>query len=92
MFVAQDAYEEMIQNLCGIFDTNCFELFPTGAGDTISGIIPPPGLLQDLGIQFFLWFFESILYSFQPFFTVFYMFMSFLGIYPAAAMMMHSTV
>jgi hypothetical protein len=53
-----------VQTLCGIFDTNCFELFPSGAGDTISGkfiqymfigilfscmtITPPPARLHRL--------------------------------------------
>ena len=37
----QDSTEEKIHTLCGIFDTNCFELFPTGAGDIISGYSYP---------------------------------------------------
>ena len=36
----------MIQRLCGIFDTNCFELCPSGAGDTISGIFPAAAMMM----------------------------------------------
>ena len=36
----------MIQSLCGIFDTNCFELCPSGAGDTISGIFPAAAMMM----------------------------------------------
>lgn len=45
-FKLQDAHEDMIQNLCGIFDTNCFELCPSGAGDTISGIFPAAAMMM----------------------------------------------
>ena len=37
LYKIQEAHEDMLQNLCGIFDTNCFELCPSGAGDTLSG-------------------------------------------------------
>ena len=39
LYKIQEAHEDMVQNLCGIFDTNCFELCPSGAGDTLSGMI-----------------------------------------------------
>ena len=39
LYKIQEAHEDMIQDLCGIFDTNCFELCPSGAGDTLSGIV-----------------------------------------------------
>merc|ERR1719347_2387565 len=45
-FKLQEAHEDMIQNLCGIFDTNCFEMFPTGAGDTVSGIFPNAAMMM----------------------------------------------
>ena len=45
-FKLQEAHEDMIQNLCGIFDTNCFEIFPSGAGDTLSAIFPNAAMMM----------------------------------------------
>ena len=42
----QDAHDKMLQTLCGIFDTNCFELCPSGAGDTISGVFPAAAMMM----------------------------------------------
>lgn len=42
----QDGQENMIQTFCGIFDTNCFELCPSGAGDSISGIFPSASMMM----------------------------------------------
>ena len=42
----QEAHDGMLQNLCGIFDTNCFELCPSGAGDTLSGIFPAAAMMM----------------------------------------------
>ena len=42
----QEAHDEMVQNLCGIFDTNCFELCPSGAGDAISGVFPTAAMMM----------------------------------------------
>ena len=46
LYKMQEANVEMLQNLCGIFDTNCFELCPSGAGDTISGIFPSAAMMM----------------------------------------------
>ena len=46
LYKMQEANSEMIQTLCGIFDTNCFELCPSGAGDTISGIFPAAAMMM----------------------------------------------
>ena len=46
LYKMQEANSEMIQTLCGIFDTNCFELCPSGAGDTISGIFPSAAMMM----------------------------------------------
>jgi hypothetical protein len=45
-FKLQEAHEDMIQNLCGIFDTNCFEICPSGAGDTLSAIFPAAAMMM----------------------------------------------
>ena len=45
-FILQDAHDKMLQTLCGIFDTNCFELCPSGAGDTISGVFPAAAMMM----------------------------------------------
>merc|ERR1712004_501998 len=42
----QEAHEDMIQNLCGIFDTNCFEICPSNAGDTLSAIFPNAAMMM----------------------------------------------
>jgi len=42
----QEAHDDMLQTLCGIFDTNCFELCPSGAGDTISGVFPSAAMMM----------------------------------------------
>jgi len=46
LYKIQEAHEDMLQNLCGIFDTNCFELCPSGAGDTLSGIFPSAAMMM----------------------------------------------
>jgi len=46
LYKIQEAHEDMVQNLCGIFDTNCFELCPSGAGDTLSGIFPSAAMMM----------------------------------------------
>ena len=46
LYKMQEANYEMLQNLCGIFDTNCFELCPSGAGDSISGIFPSAAMMM----------------------------------------------
>merc|ERR1719312_2094307 len=46
LYKIQEAHEDMMQNLCGIFDTNCFELCPSGAGDTLSGIFPSAAMMM----------------------------------------------
>ena len=45
-FKLQEAHEDMIQNLCGIFDTNCFEICPSNAGDTLSAIFPNAAMMM----------------------------------------------
>ena len=45
-YVLKFPTSEMIQTLCGIFDTNCFELCPSGAGDTISGVFPSAAMMM----------------------------------------------
>ena len=45
-FKLQEAHEDMIQNLCGIFDTNCFEISPSGAGDSLSAIFPAAAMMM----------------------------------------------
>jgi len=46
LYKIQEAHEEMLQNICGIFDTNCFELCPSGAGDTLSGIFTSAAMMM----------------------------------------------
>ena len=41
----------MLQTLCGIFDTNCFELCPSGAGDTISGVFPAAAMMMHRSVM-----------------------------------------